>query len=108
MFAAQQISPNLVEALRTEAGMSHGDGAEESLLWRAADCLLEAQVILQTWVNVSADLSADPLPKPLREIQDDEQALLIRAHEWCRKMGPVTPAEAAHFRAIAARRGELS
>jgi hypothetical protein len=108
MFTEQRISPNLVEELRAEAGMSHGDGAEESLEWRAADHLLEAHVILQTWVSVSADMSADPLPKPLREIQDDEQALLIRAQEWCRKIGPVTLAEAAHFRAIAARRGELS
>jgi hypothetical protein len=98
MFTEQQISRNLVEELRTEAGQRHGDGAEESLEWRAADRLLEAQVILQTLVNLSADMSADPLPKPLREIQDDEQALLIRAQEWCRRMGPVTVEDAARFR----------
>jgi hypothetical protein len=98
MSTAQQILPNLVEELRTEAGMRHGDGAEESLEWRAAERLLAAHVILQTWVNVSADLSADPLPKPLREIQDDEQALLIRAQEWCRRMGPLTAEEADRFR----------
>jgi hypothetical protein len=98
MSTAQQILPNLVEELRAEAGMSHGDGAETSLEWIAAARLLEAHVILQTWVNVSADMSADPLPKPLREIQDDEQALLIRAREWCRRMGQVSAEEADRFR----------